>query len=80
VPHRAVHRGFCRLAPEAHRRTGWRTTRRGVRCRYDQRRTRALEARGFKVLRFWNHECLAETERVLEEIDRCLRENGRLPS
>jgi adenine-specific DNA-methyltransferase len=47
---------------------------------YDQRRTCALEAQGFKVLRFWNHECLAETERVLEEIDRCLRESCKLPS
>jgi adenine-specific DNA-methyltransferase len=46
---------------------------------YDLRRTRALEAQGFKVLRFWNHECMLEIERVLEEIDRCLRERGKLP-
>jgi very-short-patch-repair endonuclease len=29
---------------------------------YDQRRTRFLEAEGFRVLRFWNHQVLGETE------------------
>ena len=35
---------------------------------YDQQRTRDLETRGYRVLRFWNHAILAETESVLEMI------------
>jgi len=35
---------------------------------YDERRTRALEARGVRVLRFWNNDVLAQTEAVLEDI------------
>jgi len=38
----------------------------------DDVRTAFLEARGFRVLRFWNHEILAETESVLEAIYNCL--------
>jgi very-short-patch-repair endonuclease len=34
----------------------------------DRRRTAWLESRGFRVLRFWNHEVLQETEGVLESI------------
>jgi len=41
-----------------------------VRLLYDAERTTALEAKGIRVLRFWNHEVLAETEGVLE----CIRE------
>jgi adenine-specific DNA-methyltransferase len=36
--------------------------------RYDAHRTRWLESQGFKVLRFWNNEVLANTELVLEII------------
>ncbi|MFN3749948.1 MAG: YgiQ family radical SAM protein [Thiobacillus sp.] len=35
---------------------------------YDEHRTRALEARGIRVLRFWNNDVLAQTEAVLEAI------------
>nr|WP_315984985.1 endonuclease domain-containing protein [Pseudomonas mendocina] len=35
---------------------------------YDQQRERYLESRGYRVLRFWNHQVLAETEAVLEQI------------
>lgn len=33
---------------------------------YDQERTEYLEAKGYKVLRFWNHEVLNQTDNVLE--------------
>jgi len=35
---------------------------------YDEKRTTFLESQGYKVLRFWNNEVLAETENVLEII------------
>ncbi|MDR2016783.1 MAG: endonuclease domain-containing protein [Burkholderiales bacterium] len=35
---------------------------------HDQERTRYLERCGYRVLRFWNNECLSETEAVLERI------------
>ena len=36
---------------------------------YDERRTKFLEARGYKVIRFWNHEvmnCLDDVVRVIQ--------------
>jgi adenine-specific DNA methylase len=36
--------------------------------RYDEARTRHFQERGLKVLRFWNHEVLKETEAVLHAI------------
>lgn len=33
---------------------------------YDHQRTAFLESRGFKVIRFWNHQVLRETESVME--------------
>ena len=36
--------------------------------RYDVKRTAVLNARGFKVLRFWNHDVLQDTEAVLTVI------------
>jgi len=39
---------------------------------HDNRRTRWLEQRGFRVVRFWNDEALRDTERVIEEIARVL--------
>lgn len=35
---------------------------------YDRARTAWLESQGFRVLRFWNHEVLRQTESVLERI------------
>ena len=42
----------------------------------DRRRTEWLEAAGYRVLRFWNHEVLAETDAVLEVIFVALRDAG----
>ena len=42
-------------------------------ARYDERRTCALEARGLRVLRFWNDDVLARTDEVLEAIAAALR-------
>jgi len=36
--------------------------------RYDAERSAQLEAMGYRVLRFWNHEILSEIEGVLEQI------------
>jgi very-short-patch-repair endonuclease len=38
----------------------------------DQQRTRFLESLGYKVLRFWNHEVLNDTDAVLEVIRRAI--------
>ncbi len=35
---------------------------------YDARRTARLEAKGYRVMRFWNNEILGDIQRVLEEI------------
>jgi very-short-patch-repair endonuclease len=45
----------------------------------DQRRTKALEAEGFRVLRFWNNEVIENPEGVLEAILLTLREGPPLP-
>ena len=42
---------------------------------YDAHRTWMLEGRGIRVLRFWNHEVLQQTQAVLEEISRVLSVN-----
>lgn len=34
----------------------------------DQSRTAGLERRGYRIIRFWNHEILCEIEAVLERI------------
>ena len=39
---------------------------------YDQTRTRFLQSRGFRVIRFWNHEVLQAREVVLGEVLRVL--------
>ncbi len=39
---------------------------------YDAHRTAILEARGFRVLRFWNHDVLSKTEAVLDVIHKAL--------
>ena len=46
----------------------------------DITRSRLLEAEGFRVLRFWNHEVLQNTAAVLEQISNTIeqcREEGR---
>ena len=40
--------------------------------RYDARRSAQLEAMGYRIIRFWNHEILTETQAVLEQIRRVL--------
>jgi very-short-patch-repair endonuclease len=42
--------------------------------RYDANRTTRLNAMGYKVVRFWNHDVLGRKEDVLEEIYRCLHD------
>ena len=37
-------------------------------------RTHVLEAKGYRILRFWNHEVLNNIEDVVIEIERVLRE------
>ncbi len=39
-----------------------------IRSKSDSERTNWLEAQGFRVVRFWNNQVLAETEAVLEAI------------
>jgi len=39
---------------------------------YDARRTRLLEAEGYRVLRYWNDDALVRTNEVLEDILRVL--------
>ena len=41
---------------------------------YDAKRTSALEAAGYRVIRFWNDDVLMRTEAVLAEILRALNE------
>jgi very-short-patch-repair endonuclease len=41
---------------------------------YDARRTVRLEGMGYRVMRFWNHEIMGETQSVLEQIRTALIE------
>jgi very-short-patch-repair endonuclease len=50
------------------------------RRRYDERRTRWLEQRGFRVLRFWDNQVLAELEGVLRTIELALEAPPPPPS
>ena len=45
------------------------------RVAYDALRTAKLESKGYRVLRFWNHQILVEIQNVLEEISRVLLED-----
>ena len=45
--------------------------------KYDAKRTRYLESLGFRVLRFWNNECLMQTEAVLDRIAHVLQETAQ---
>jgi len=40
----------------------------------DPARTAAIEAAGYRVIRFWNHDVLANTDGVLEVIAQALRD------
>jgi len=42
----------------------------------DAARTARLEAHGFRVIRFWNHEVLKNLDGVLTSVASALRENG----
>ena len=43
---------------------------------YDSDRTRYIEERGYRVLRFWNTDVLNNLDGVVSEIERTLRELG----
>ncbi|WP_418119092.1 endonuclease domain-containing protein [Variovorax sp. 350MFTsu5.1] len=47
---------------------------------YDEERTRFIEAQGYRVLRFWNHEVLMETDAVRARILRALQEDNPHPN
>ena len=47
---------------------------------YDAKRTRVIEAKGYRVLRFWNDDVLLRMEAVLEEILRALESTPPRPS
>ncbi|HVA13901.1 MAG TPA: endonuclease domain-containing protein, partial [Stellaceae bacterium] len=47
---------------------------------YDERRTIWLERRGWRVIRFWNNDILANTHGVQEEILRQLRGDPHPPA
>lgn len=44
---------------------------------YDDERTKYLESRGYRVLRFWNHDVLNKIDDVLKVIWSVLREEKR---
>ena len=44
---------------------------------YDNERTKYLEARRYRVLRFWNNEVMNEIETVLKVIWSVLQEKGK---
>ncbi len=47
---------------------------------YDEVRTVALRASGFRVLRYWNNQVMAEMDSVLEDIHRVVSERTQTPS
>ena len=53
----------------------------GERCAADAERTARLQAEGWRVLRFWNHDVLQRIDSVLEQIrlaiEECRREGRR---
>ena len=40
----------------------------GEKVKYDERRTSCLQSRGYRVIRFWNHDVVNHLEVVLREI------------
>ena len=51
----------------------------GERTRYDENRTRWFQSRGYRVLRFWNHEILNSLPDVLNTIAMALEKRDRSP-
>lgn len=47
---------------------------------YDTARTEWLERQGFRVLRFWNHDVLADWDVIADVIHRALNESGAIAS
>lgn len=43
---------------------------------YDEERTKYLEARGYRVLRFWNHDVMKNMEDVLQTIWNALQDGS----
>ncbi len=46
---------------------------------YDAQRTKWLEAQGYQVLRFWNHDVLRQTDVIVDEITRIAAERSQQP-
>ena len=46
---------------------------------YDEERTKYLETRGYKVLRFWNNDVMNDIESVLQAIWNVLNDETDLP-
>ncbi len=44
---------------------------------YDDKRSIHLKSAGYRVMRFWNHDILTETEAVLEQIHNALMESSQ---
>ena len=51
-----------------------------VAATYDENRTSFMEAQGYRVLRFWNHEVLTQTDAVRERILQALQEGSPHPN
>ena len=47
---------------------------------YDEERTKYLETRGYKVLRFWNNDVMNQLETVLQTIWNALKDEEQDPS
>jgi very-short-patch-repair endonuclease len=45
----------------------------------DQKRSRFLEAQGYRVLRFWNHDVMRKTDGVVEQIVEALSDPHPFP-
>lgn len=51
----------------------------GEQAGYDAARTQFLESEGYRVIRFWNNDVLANTDGVVEQISLSLREREGAP-
>ena len=65
---------YCHKAQLAVEVDGGQHTEKGV-SSVDEIRTKFLNERGIKVLRFWNHEVLQSLDEVVDEIMRNMRED-----
>ncbi|MEO8357196.1 MAG: DUF559 domain-containing protein [Chloroflexota bacterium] len=75
---RQLHCRFLRTSQEIHHRTGWHSLRSQhlEQQGYDKERTKYLEPRGYRVLRFWNHDVMNNTETVLQVIWNAMNDKG----